>query len=52
MIFKIALTMLAWGGAMLLLTGFERIGLPDEVARRLISLPLLAIAAGYIWFGL
>jgi hypothetical protein len=51
-IFKIILTVVAWGGAMLLQTGFERIGLSDEISRKLISLPLLAIAAGYIWFGL
>lgn len=51
-IFKIVLTMIAWGGALLLQAGFERNGLNDEIARTLISLPLLAIAACYIWFGL
>jgi hypothetical protein len=44
--------MLAWGGAMLLQAGFERIGLNDEIAHKLICLPLLAISACYIWFGL
>ena len=52
MIFKIVLTMIAWGGALLLQAGFERMGLNDEIARRLISLPLLAIAACYVWFGM
>jgi hypothetical protein len=51
-IFKIVLTVIAWGGALLLQVGFERMGFDDEIARRLISLPLLAIAAGCIWFGL
>jgi hypothetical protein len=52
MIFKIILTVIAWGGAMLLQTGFKRIGVSDEIAGKLISLPLLAITACYIWFGL